>query len=1395
MASPAKNCDDVPCFSPRGYQLEMFRESMERNTIVVMGTGTGKTNVALLRIQFELQRTPTKLVWFTAPTKPLTEQQFEFLSMHLPEYQLRTLTGEDKVEFWSSQSIWDDALSGMNVVVSTPQVLFDALSNAFVSLRNISLLVIDEAHHAQKRSAVAETMRKHYHPLKQVDLNAVPHILGLTATSRVGTKSTAIADLEALLDSQSCTPTTSIDEYKVYANSPHVVGVHYEATTCTPSIFVDTLSNVVAQLDYHQDPAYLSLHQSTEEAAVQKLRKWERRQKTPATEILEAFNNNAQHLLTALGSWAADRYVRLCLRKWRLNHPIDVGPHGTGSRSKDFTDTILRPMYQVCTEENLITQTSSSKVQALIGFLCTEYHPGITAIIFVEQRSMAHALCELLLNTPVLCRYHPFAFVGHASKEASSFNDLTEYKAQKAAFVDFRKGLKNVCIATSVAEEGLDIPAVNVVIRFDDPKTLTALLQSRGRARKHNSKFVYFYNSVESTDRYRKLLGNEQEMLDEVHERMNNSEQADRMDYEVFHEGYVVPLTGAKLFYNNAVAHLQHFCAVTCRGIGPIYIPEGESGISMTARVILPSCLPLAYQEFRSLRAWFGEKAARSDAAYQAYKALHQAGLMTDHLVPFHVEKPRRVQAKHQLQNYEVATEYHVWKALADTFHYTNYRVDFSCKDTKYAAIRISLPYKIDHDLVFSLDVSSLRKIRVTVHPIGSMPGTTCEDLTSTNAVTRELFERAFGTGTTRQSLENEASIPILVAPIEGINVTSCDAIVGLCHYLEKNSDDLRGHPIFVRRNGGKYPRPYIWQIPTAESGTMPKEIEVKKIGKLRFYTTAVNAADGKLQEAKLHTWRMEDCETSGISTTVGPSICLVPSIIHMMAAALRAQHARETIFAGVGFGDSCLLTEALTATSASASLNYEILEFVGDAYLKYRTCLQIYHDEPLHMEGMLTNKVQDIVSNQRLEKSVREIGLETHITTQTPSSRHWHLPTTSDEVETGTRTINSKVLADVVESTLAAALLDGQKRGCGDTNSTVILKLYIPEIEWKTPSVLISTIMSRYVADESESKLIGLIEKMITYRFRHPSLLREALTHSALLPGKQSYDRLEFLGDAILDWIIKVKLAAQQKSPGHMTHLRHAAVSHVSLAYCMLGVKTLRHYNAISEIGYETFESRDASETIYLTDIIQFCNSELAVPIKDARERTENVSSSVEASISAGTFPWTPLRHIDAPKTCSDIFESLVAAVYLDSDGSLEQCERVIEQFGLFKILDTMNETHNFEARTPAEKLRTLCAKTFLRVQIKTQRDSETGAYGSLVTIANDQKEIVFEHRGTVTACEDEARSVAAEEALNVILASGLRLEPADKAVAAEDEHDDTIMTNAGDDEKSDVESNEGED
>jgi ERCC4-related helicase len=143
---PSLNLQDgTPNIKPRAYQLEMLEESLKRNIIIAADTGSGKTHIAILRITHELERMPAhKFIWFLAPTVALCTQQFEVLQTQIPAVLMKLLKGEDGVDRWTSKEEWDAVLRNVKVVVSTFQILLDALSHGFVGMDSLALIVFDE---------------------------------------------------------------------------------------------------------------------------------------------------------------------------------------------------------------------------------------------------------------------------------------------------------------------------------------------------------------------------------------------------------------------------------------------------------------------------------------------------------------------------------------------------------------------------------------------------------------------------------------------------------------------------------------------------------------------------------------------------------------------------------------------------------------------------------------------------------------------------------------------------------------------------------------------------------------------------------------------------------------------------------------------------------------------------------------------------------------------------------------------------------------------------------------------------------------------------------------------------------------------------------------------------
>jgi ERCC4-related helicase len=63
---------------------------------------------------------------------------------NLPGHGIQVLSGKDNVDHWTDQTTWDAVLKNVRIVLSTHQVLLDALTHGFVKMRKLALIIFDE---------------------------------------------------------------------------------------------------------------------------------------------------------------------------------------------------------------------------------------------------------------------------------------------------------------------------------------------------------------------------------------------------------------------------------------------------------------------------------------------------------------------------------------------------------------------------------------------------------------------------------------------------------------------------------------------------------------------------------------------------------------------------------------------------------------------------------------------------------------------------------------------------------------------------------------------------------------------------------------------------------------------------------------------------------------------------------------------------------------------------------------------------------------------------------------------------------------------------------------------------------------------------------------------------
>ncbi|XP_078036312.1 endoribonuclease Dcr-1 isoform X2 [Augochlora pura] len=207
-----------------------------------------------------------------------------------------------------------------------------------------------------------------------------------------------------------------------------------------------------------------------------------------------------------------------------------------------------------------------------------------------------------------------------------------------------------------------------------------------------------------------------------------------------------------------------------------------------------------------------------------------------------------------------------------------------------------------------------------------------------------------------------------------------------------------------------------------------------------------------------------------------------------------------------------------------------------------------------------------------------------------------------------------------------------------------------------------------RHIPDpEQELKLLldgyNELEKSIGYNFRDSSYLLQAFTHASYQPNRLTdcYQRLEFLGDAVLDYLITRHLYedTRQHSPGALTDLRSALVNNTIFASLAVRCGFHKYFRHLSP-GLS------------------------AVINRFVRIQEENGHSISEEYYLIGEDECEEAEDVEVPKALGDVFESLAGAIYLDSGMSLDAV------WGVYYAI-MKNEIEQFSTNVPKSPIREL--------------------------------------------------------------------------------------------------------
>lgn len=458
---------------PRKFQKDIFETCKEKNCLVVVPTGIGKTLIALmLTIERQKKYPGTKAV-FLAPTRPLAEQHINSFKKQLPELfaSMELFTG--KVNAEKRKKLWQRA----DIVFSTPQCVSNDLKKGLYDLEDVSLLIEDEAHRCFKNYAYTYVAEKYKEQAKN------HRILGLTAS-----------------------PGHDKEKIKKICSNLGVEAVEIRTRESEDvKEYLQDLEHETIKVEFPKDFEELKgklkiiYDKKTDELKKRQLLFGVPNKKTLLDcqkRIFKAIGSGNKHFNLLVGASS-------CAMALKLQHAIELIETQTLYSVKEYFLKLFEQarLKQSKAVEKLVAMEEFNNAYIKLNEMLAKdvehpklkiskkiiedefkKNPKAKVMIFTQYRDTAARICkEMNFIKDINAR----VFVGQAKKKSARGSKAEEsglsQKEQQQLIFEFSQGLVNVLVCTSIGEEGLDLPSVEVVVFYEPVPSAIRTIQRRGR--------------------------------------------------------------------------------------------------------------------------------------------------------------------------------------------------------------------------------------------------------------------------------------------------------------------------------------------------------------------------------------------------------------------------------------------------------------------------------------------------------------------------------------------------------------------------------------------------------------------------------------------------------------------------------------------------------------------------------------------------------------------------------------------------------------------------------------------------------------------------------------------------------------------------------------------------